>query len=142
MILRAFILFSFSILCACSSGERKLYLDDGVNAGAPRCGTESFLNKYADYVCSSIELEENNEYATQDTPLHNIKDVVVSNKQRLLVVEEKLVGTSLRERDQEVVCHRRLKVVLNPGVGIKKTYQKGWITYDPKCFRFFKVRKS
>lgn len=122
---------------SCSSSGQKLDLaDDRIATPKSRCGTQSYINRYASYVCSNLELEKSNDYLKTNTPIHNIKSVVINRQQKLLVTDEKIFGASLRERDQEIVCTRRLKVILNPGVGRSVNFQTGWMTYSPNCFQF------
>ena len=131
---------SFLVVTACSSAEEKnVYIDSGSNLPIRRCGTESFLNRYATFRCASLELEDNNQYVNKTTPIHNLKSVLSSQGQKLLVVDEKIFGARPRA-DQEIVCQRRLKVILNPGTGVGPNYQVGWITYQPNCLKFYNIR--
>lgn len=125
-------------VCACSSSERKLYMDSGQNIKMDKCGTRSFVNLFAVYRCASLELEENNNFIDRDTPIHEKKAALLKNGQRLLILEEKLFGAALRKDDLEPVCNRRLKIVLNPGSGEGQQFQVGWITYQPECLKFYK----
>lgn len=130
-------LILFLFLISCASSDQKLVDEGGiVPTPALACGTDSFLNQYALYQCQSLELEDNNDHVGQPTPIHNISPVTAKTKQPLLVIGEKVFHAQLRESDQQVVCERRLEVVLNPGVGATKNYQKGWLTYRPTCFQF------
>lgn len=137
-----FLLLFTVLFIGCSSSDKKLFLDAGTVNSGQVCGTESFLNQYALFKCNSLELESTNDYINQNQPLHNIKGVVVSRRQKLLVVEEKIFNPRVKEPGHEVVCTRRLKVILNPGVGKKNQYHVGWLTYDPACLTFYKVRPS
>lgn len=136
---------SIVVLCcftvSCSSGDKKIFLDGADTPSGNRCGAESFLNKYASYVCPSLELEHSNKYLKGNAPIHNVKGLV-SNDQKLLIIDEKIFGATIRERDQEVLCQRRLKVILNPGTGLNNSYQVGWLTYHPKCLKFYRVRSA
>ena len=131
------------LLCSCASSDRKLYLDQGHGPLSDNvCGIESYVNRYAFYRCDALELEDSNNYINQQSPLHNIKRVVAKKNQRLLIIDEKVFDARVRTKDQKIVCTRRLKVILNPGVGRDPSYQMGWLTYQPQCMSFLKVKPT
>ena len=137
---RFFLLIFF--LAACSSSKKQLNIDGTNVVPDTKCGTRSYINHFAVYSCDSLELEDTNDHVFKSTPIHNISGAMTRGDQKLLVVDEKIFNVQLRENDQEVVCRRRLNVILNPGTGESLGYQRGWVDYQPPCFKFFKLRSG
>ena len=75
-------------MTACASSD-KLVLDKNPVVPNQKCGIQSYLNRYATYKCASLELEDSNDHVNSQTPIHNIKDVVLNRGQNLLVIDEK-----------------------------------------------------
>ncbi len=126
-------------IACCASVETQTVDTKKVIKPTQLCGTESFLNQFAIYQCQSLELEESKIQSVEATPKHNVSPSKAKVGQPLLIINEEIINAQPRARDQEIVCQRRLQVVLNPGVGVNQSFQKGWLTYQPECFKFKKV---
>ncbi len=131
--------FLMLFMASCASVETQTVDAKKVVKPTQLCGTESFLNQFAIYQCQSLQLEDNKTPMVESDPKHNVSSGTPAMGQPLLIINEEIVHAQPRARDLEIVCQRRLQVVLNPGLGVDKDFQKGWLTFKPECFKFKKV---